>query len=442
MATTNFVSGTVVDASWLNDVDDITYRKSAEWISVKDPAYGATGDGATNDTTAVQAALTAGAGSCVFFPEGTYLVSDLTVPADTLVMGVGYGSQLKKNANGKVLTLGRRSQLQNIAINGNGGTYTGVGVFISAAGVDTIDNLSWRRGDNVDIYNTESYCLQFDGNSAGYSSQFNNCRFVPTSYATYAIKMANNSGVLETGGNRMFTNCWSFAARFADLTDAENTNITGCHGFWPLFTPTTHKASIVGGRMNLYDANAILTGTANVVVGTTINYNGGAALTISSGCTNCRFEGNAVGSGTTLTDSSNGNTSGNEISIPRVIYTPTWAGTGGSPTIGNGSVGGSYVRRGSLVTVNMFFLPGSTTNFDTSTSWIFSAPYIASRRSVGTAYILDNGTARYVGAVVIEGSGQTFSVYVPGAGAAVGYNQPMTWANGDTLHFDIEYEIQ
>ena len=439
MATTNFTAGTVIASSWLNDVDNMTYDNV---VNVKASTYGAVGDGVTSDTAAIQAALTAGAGKSVYIPSGTYLVNNLTVPADTVVFGDGYGTQLKKNANGDVLNLGRRSQLQNLSINGDGANYTGVGVLIEAAGVDTIDNISWRRGSNIDIYNTASYCLQFDGNSAGYSSQFENCRFVPTSYATYAIKMANNGGVLETGGNRMFTNCWSFAARFADLTDAENTNITGCHGFWPLFTSTTHKASIVGGRMNLYDANAILTGTANVVVGTTINYNGGAALTISANCVNCRFDGNAIGSGATVTDSSDGNTSGNEIHIPRKIYTPTWAGTGGSPTIGNGSIGGSYVRRGSLVTVNMFLLPGSTTNFDSSTSWTFSAPYIASRRSVGAAYMLDSGTARYVGAVVIEGSGQTFSVYVPGAGAAIGYNQPMTWANSDTLHFDIEYEIQ
>lgn len=442
MSTTNFTAGTVIASDWLNDVDDITYRKSAECISVKDPAYGATGDGVTNDTAAIAAALSAGAGKSVYFPAGVYMCQGLTVPADTLVYGDGNATQIKKNANGTLLTLGRRSILQNLYFNGNGGTYTGVGIYITAAGVDTIDNLSWRKLINVDILNTQSYCLEFTGNSAGYSSQVINCRFTPTSYSTYAVKMANNGGVLETGGNRMFANCWSFAARFADLTDAENTNITGCHGFWPLFTTTTHKCSIVGGRMNLYDANAILTGTANVVVGATINYNGGAALTISSGATNCRFVGNAVASGTTITDNSNGNTSGNEIDIPRYVYTPTWAGSGGTPDIGNGSIGGSVVRRGVMVYVNMFLLPGSSTAFNTSTSWTFSVPYTASRRATGSAYILDNGTARYVGVAIIEGSSSVVSVYVPGAGAAVGYNQPMTWANLDTLHFDIEYEIQ
>jgi hypothetical protein len=36
MATTNFVSGTVVESSWLNDVDDGIYRKLAETVSIGD----------------------------------------------------------------------------------------------------------------------------------------------------------------------------------------------------------------------------------------------------------------------------------------------------------------------------------------------------------------------------------------------------------------------
>jgi hypothetical protein len=42
-------------------------------------AYGAAGDGTTDDTAAIQAAITAAHAGCVLFPSGTYLVSGLTV---------------------------------------------------------------------------------------------------------------------------------------------------------------------------------------------------------------------------------------------------------------------------------------------------------------------------------------------------------------------------
>ena len=56
------------------------------WENVKDHA--ATGDGVTDDTTAVEAALAAG--SMVFFPAGTYRVTNaLVIPNPCLLVGIG-----------------------------------------------------------------------------------------------------------------------------------------------------------------------------------------------------------------------------------------------------------------------------------------------------------------------------------------------------------------
>lgn len=58
--------------------------KMRDFISAKD--FGATGDGVTNDTTALQAALTAAAGKGLFIPAGSYQINAaLTVPANTYV---------------------------------------------------------------------------------------------------------------------------------------------------------------------------------------------------------------------------------------------------------------------------------------------------------------------------------------------------------------------
>lgn len=59
-------------------------------------SFGARGDGVTNDTAAIQAALTAGAGGRVYLPPGTYLTTDaLSIPANTWLYGAGKSSVIK-----------------------------------------------------------------------------------------------------------------------------------------------------------------------------------------------------------------------------------------------------------------------------------------------------------------------------------------------------------
>lgn len=63
--------------------------------------FGATGNGTTDDTAAVQAALTAASsagGAEVFFPRGVYLVGGLVPHSNTTLVGEGYGSVLKQKA--------------------------------------------------------------------------------------------------------------------------------------------------------------------------------------------------------------------------------------------------------------------------------------------------------------------------------------------------------
>jgi len=70
---TNFAAGTVVTKEWLNAVDEHVFD---EYVSVLQ--HGAVGDGTTDDTTAIQAAIDAvysiGGGE-VWFPEGQYKIS-------------------------------------------------------------------------------------------------------------------------------------------------------------------------------------------------------------------------------------------------------------------------------------------------------------------------------------------------------------------------------
>jgi len=70
--------------------------KLQESVSVKD--FGAVGNGVTNDTVAVQAALDSGSGA-VFFPAGTYLVSPINIPANSVIKTDGFSTIFKRNTS-------------------------------------------------------------------------------------------------------------------------------------------------------------------------------------------------------------------------------------------------------------------------------------------------------------------------------------------------------
>jgi hypothetical protein len=60
----------------------------ASFVNVKDPTYGATGDGVTDDTTAIQAACNVG--GSVYFPPGTYKISSaITLSVAGTYFGAG-----------------------------------------------------------------------------------------------------------------------------------------------------------------------------------------------------------------------------------------------------------------------------------------------------------------------------------------------------------------
>lgn len=104
MSSTLFVNRvTPINADWLNDVNDNVYdaagstsgtvartpqQKFADLISVKD--FGVVGDGTTNDTTALQAAITAAktVGFVLYVPPGTYSTTQLNIGGSTKHWGI------------------------------------------------------------------------------------------------------------------------------------------------------------------------------------------------------------------------------------------------------------------------------------------------------------------------------------------------------------------
>ena len=408
-------------------------HKLRQIISVTDEPFGAVGDGVTDDTAAIQAAIDHQTnGGVVFFPPGDYLISTVLTAADPdklTLLGCGRFSRIHKGANMTMISLGAESSMHRLYLDGEGGTYTGLGVSISTG---ANDNVSWRRITECDIIDTKSYCVEFTQAIAGFKSVLLNSRFVPTDLATVAIKMPAAD---ETNGNRKIIACDSASNTLVDLGGSENTHVLGCDGSVPLFDDLTTKAICTGNRFVgsefTFDGTDCVF-TSNVLAPTTWTFNATLAGSV--------FRNNSFATSPTITDNAGGSTSGNEIEYNWVTYTPTWTATGTAPAIGDGTINGAYHREGTDMHVNIVFTAGSTTTFGTG-AWSFSLPKAADRLTVGAARLTDSGTAFYAAVCEIAAAASTVQIYGYNVANAVTNAIPFTWASGDRITLDIVYPI-
>ena len=121
-------------------------------------------------------------------------------------------------------------------------------------------------------------------------------------------------------------------------------------------------------------------------------------------------------------------------------YTPTWTATGGTPTIGNGTLEGEYIEAGELCHLRIRLTIGSTTSISGTSSWLFSLPFASVGAAAGAAVVYDASASVQSGVAQIQSGSASVYTHVQGSGV-IGATVPMTWATSDYMQISITYKV-
>jgi hypothetical protein len=167
-----------------NAVGRTVHQKLQELISVKD--FGATGDGTTDDTVAIQSAVNAAAGKALYFPGGTYIVSDvITLVSNTVIYGDQGITTLKlkaqtyaaANVSIFVLTSITNVYIYGLIFNGNKGN-----IGTTRNPINTIFQSTKVTFDTCEWIACEGICLNISTSVDSFAVL--NCRFISCGGAT------------------------------------------------------------------------------------------------------------------------------------------------------------------------------------------------------------------------------------------------------------------
>ncbi|WP_217427671.1 glycosyl hydrolase family 28-related protein, partial [Pseudomonas aeruginosa] len=389
--------------------------------------YGATGNGTTDDTAAIQAAIAAaGPYSDVVFPSGTYLItSTLTSLTGQRWLGRGgqRGTTIKKGANIDMVVVGTLSTILDINLEGVGATYTGKGFRIVSGFSQTITRCrAVNMGGNP---------MWFDVDAGGGANVtcFEGYPVDPDAYA--GIQIAGDTGAHP----RFFRGIWLSGANFALGPGGGNGgSLSEFYIRTFVFDPTSTLFHISNGRCST--PSTTIRGFDHSIDG--VAFPGPLTLDSAQGINfgpSCGINNNFA----------EVNSQYNAVYIQRRTYTPTWTQSTAKPSIGNGTLTGNFVRSGHMCHLQLELIAGSTTTFgDSASAYRFSLPFPGhlsfNQRGFPVRIYDSSAGADFTGWVSIPAGSSEFTISF--GGQQVRASSPMTWANGDTLQCSFSYMVR
>ena len=288
--------GAIVTDNTLSGVGTLAKPLSAYYIDVKNSAFGAKGDGTTDDRVAIQAAIaaaTALGGGTVFFPCGTYLCSKaggnpwcLTVPANVRLLGENiYGTTILQapviNSTRLIYVTGNDATIEQLTLDGNSVNQTGVG--------DQRHGVFMDGGNRVKLLSIRSQNFTGDG---WYFFVGNDCQAIDCTSFQNGRNGCTIGGAGQTGVTILDCRLTAFAAQGIDSEASgvsANVLIQGC---------------TINGGLGSGDYAITISGASNVlraegwsIVGNQIN-----GCIFGVWCNDVAIVGNTINSQTTQTN--------------------------------------------------------------------------------------------------------------------------------------------
>ena len=222
------------------------------WASIiyNAKAYGAKGDGVTDDTTKIQAAInaaqTAGGGK-VFLPPGTYKTTSKIIISTTCIIegsGRGFTIILYQGGDGDAFEIDANyCEINNIMIKRTGSPLSGAGIKVTNAsllctfdnitvtgffyGMDFTSAASWNLSDSY-LFNNLQYEVYIRNTSAGDSGDqvIQGCTFDSSINGAAAIRHESGGGV-KIYGNKILRHQIGYDLQVGDAVATSIALITG-----------------------------------------------------------------------------------------------------------------------------------------------------------------------------------------------------------------------
>lgn len=259
--------------------------------------YGAVGDGVTNDTVAVNRALSSGAGE-VLFPPGTYMVDNLSQTLTGQVLrGEGF-PRLQKRANGPIITIaGNDVRVDGISFAGDAVSpiYSGDNIVATGERPKFINcDSRWASGralkatgNGVLIVGTAGIWQTADSTATGYDIEIGVSGTATLYHQLFGVYSSQSTGGIK------FIDCGSqsvIGGQFGKYTVAAGT------------TPVGSNGGMVSGARIL---GAVSIGLSSaIIMGCQIST---VSVTFLAGTAGCVCTNNVFASGATVTNSGNVN---------------------------------------------------------------------------------------------------------------------------------------
>jgi hypothetical protein len=487
---TTFVPNqTVISAQFMNDVN-VSMNRSV--INAQLSPYSAKCDGITDDTVAIQAAITAAAAKkgILFFPPGTCLVSS-TLVLQNNVRYVGAGkkatviystcacdalqinnpSNSSTQANISIEDMYVQSVTRTVGKAGladNGSSYLWIkrsqfagnnyGIILDQTEIAAIEESEFETTGNaadagIWLVNGASRTI---GNALGYTNRITIAKNQFNGVA--GIGVADDGGAMHAITNNNF-NALTHQIRFANTSSAvvdknEMENFTGTSIIYLAATVLQGGASGQAAYNLTVKDNWFATGgTTNV-----IKWDTGQAATqnleISNNSWNTPAGGFEYSSAPAFNiarqhfiargnwQASVGSTALNNYGV--LAYTPVITATGANPTVGNSTFVGSATRAAGEVSFQLWLSLGSTWSGGTG-NYQFSIPLKSFDN--GTGYLRSNGVGlvtkggNYSMAVAFIFTGSDKVLLLQGGGTSTQWSSTDALASGDSIAINITYYV-